>query len=177
MGNKIILVLVFSFVACILQAQININVDNDCLRKNAVTLSRTLIDLKGKEFVSNLLKNNVNFSILCAVDSSGIVIDFKKMRSNKELSRELEQEIISYLKTNLVSFYICYEKPSGFSKEESLKLIRRDLYAEGKSAHIINISFPGDLMSLYTYKRDKDKKKGLCLSKYEYLISMMNEYE
>lgn len=177
MGNKVILALVLFLVSCMLQAQTNISVDRYCLRKNAVTLSQALIDLKGKEFVSNLLNDNINFSIICAVNSSGIIIDFKRMRSNKKLPKELEQEITSYLKINLVSFYICYEKPLGLSKDESLALIKRGFFTEDKSTHIINIGFPEDLMSLYAYERDKAKEKGKCLSKYEYLTTILNEYK
>lgn len=177
MGNKVILVLVLSCVSCILQAQINISVDRYCLRENTATLSQALIDLKGKEFVSNLLDDNINLSIFCVVDSSGIITNLKKMWSNKEFPKELEQEIISYLKINLISFYICYEKPPSFSKDESLKLIKRDLFTKDKPTHIINIGFPGDLMSLYAYERDKAKEEGKCLSKYEYLITIINEYK
>ncbi len=177
MVNKVILALVLFFVSCMLQAQTNISVDRYCLRKNAVTLSQALIDFKGKEFVSNLLNDNVSFSMICAVDSSGIIIDFKRIRSNKELPKELEQEIISYLKVNLVSFYICYEKPSGLNKEESLALIKRGLFTEGRLTHIISIGFPEDLMSSYAYERDKAKEEGKCLPKYEYLITIINQYK
>ena len=69
MVNKVILALVLFFVSCILQAQTIISVDRYCLRKNVATLSQALIDLKGKEFVSNLLNDNVSFSMICAVDN------------------------------------------------------------------------------------------------------------
>ena len=177
MVNKVILALVLFFVSCILQAQTIISVDRYCLRKNVATLSQALIDLKGKEFVTNLLNDNVSFSMICAVDSSGIIIDFKRIRSNKELPKELEQEIISYLKVNHVSFYICYEKPLGLNKEESLALIKRGLFTEGRLTHIINIGFPEDLMSSYAYERDKAKEEGKCLSKYEYLTTIINQYK
>lgn len=177
MGNKIILALVLSLVIYISQAQTNISVNSCCLRNNTATLTQAFIDLKGKKFVSSLLENNVNITILCSVDSLGTVKDFRKIRSNKELPKEFGQEVLSYLKINHISFHICYEKPSGLSTEESLVLIKRDLFTEDNLTHIINIGFPGDLMSLYVYERDKAKGEGLCLSKYDYLISMIDKYK
>jgi len=179
MVNRMILILLFSFVVSALSAQVNVSFDDNCIRKNTAALSQALIDLKGENFVSNLLKNDIKFSIFCNVDSLGIVLNFIKMRSSKEFSRELEQEIILYLEANKISFYICYEKPQGLTLNEGYKLIRKDLLelSKNKNSFFTNINFPGDMMNLYCYEKDKAKKRGLFLSRYDYFVSMINKYK
>lgn len=176
MANRITLLLMFSFITLAISAQTNICVDKDCLERNSAILSQSLINLKGENFVSKLLEDNTSFLMFCDVNSLGHVIRINKICSKKEIPMELKKEIESYLIVDSVSFYICYEKPSGFKKSDAIELIRKDLHAKNKTTYLINVGFPGNLMTLYKYERDRLENQGVTLSKYEYLKHQIDSF-
>lgn len=174
MVNKI-LFFTLSFYVQIVSAQVNISFDNNCLKTNTIILSKALEELKGENFISDLLENNNSFIIFCDVDSLGHLVEVKKIRGvKKELPEGLKQEIISGLIANNVSFFICYEKPLNLTVCESYTLIRKSLLDSNITTYPINISFPGDMMQLYEDERSKYQESGIILSKYQYFKYLIN---
>lgn len=177
MVNKVIFSLILFFVSISSHSQIKLSLEENCSDINAAIFSKYLINMKGKEFVFDLLEHDFRIQVFAEIDSLGYISRIKKIRSNKELVGKFEEDLKLNLKTDSIRFFICFVKSPGLSDEESLALIKRDLFTEYKSTHMINIGFPGNLMMMYRYEKNKAKKEGSCLSKYEYLISMIDKYK
>jgi hypothetical protein len=157
----------------------NINVDYDCMRFNIVTFAQYLIDFKGKDFVSELLENDIYFVMSLKVDSSGHVLNLENIRSKQELPEHFKEELSCRFKTHPVSFYICYQySPGGISKKEYCDLLKKEWINEDKLTAVITVGFPAELViGDYKVQKDKAKERGESLSKYDYLISVIKEYK
>lgn len=177
MVNKVIFLLMLWGVSILSHSQIKLNLDGNCSDINAIIFSKYLINMKGKEFVLDLLERDFRIQVFADIDSLGYISSIKKVRSNKKLTEKFEEDLKLNLKTDSLRFFICFVKSPGLSNEESLALIKQDLFTRDNPTHIINIGFPGNLMIMYRYERDKAKKEGLCLSKYDYLLSMIDKYK
>ena len=176
MSNRILLLLFFSFVVLTTLAQ-NISVDKNCLERNAVKFSQSLIDLKGEKYVSALLDKNISLLMFCSVDSLGHFCKINKITSKKKINRKFLNEIESKLINDSVSFFLCYEKFPGLNEDDSVEKLKEDLNSENKATYLINVSFPGYLMTLYNFESDKKKSQGLNLSKYQYLKCQIEKYQ
>lgn len=176
MVNRFIILLILFSCKNIVSAQININFDSDCLNHNSAILSKMLMEAKGEEFLSDLLDENISFLLFCDVDSSGYVVEIKKIHGKKEAVVKVENTIKSLFEEFHTPFYICYEKPLGLTRCEAYRLVTSDFFKEEKTYHLINVGFPGHLMSLYQYEQEKGKEKGFVLTKCAYLISQINKY-
>ena len=174
--SRILIVLIFLSLSTDTFTQ-NINLDNDCMFFNTVNFSQYLIDFKGKDFVSELLENDINFLMSLKVDSSGHVLKLESLRSRQELPEHFKEELSCRFKTHPILFYICYQySPGGISKDEERNLIKKEWIKERKTTHVIHVSFPAILMNGYEYEKDKAKKRGKSLSKYDYLLRVMKEF-
>lgn len=176
MLNRLVLLLSIFTFGYSAHAQINISFDSDCLEKNSAILAQSLINSLGYEIVTGFLENNTHFLVFSEVDSSGGVLKFKKLISNKEVSKVLSDKVKSYLIKNKKHFFICFEKPKGFNNSDAYYLIKKENFDGNNKYHLINIGFPGDLMTFYNYEKEKANEQGLTLSKYEYLLKQIKRY-
>lgn len=154
----------------------NISVDKNCISTNSAIFGATLIKMKGEVFVSKLLDENQSFMFFFNVDTLGLVRNVEKFNSRTEINDSIVKEIITYIIEEKIRFFYCYERPMGYTDKEAIIMLKKTLFQSNKEMNLVNICFPGDLMSLYYYKKDELSKKGFHLSKIEYLKSRMDEY-
>ena len=68
-----------------------------------------------------------------------------------------------------------YERSFGYiTKASAVKSARERFQKNGVS--LINFAFPGELMNLYEYEKEKAERKGIYLSKYDYLLMQINKF-
>lgn len=176
MANKFLYLLMFWCVGMSIFAQ-RISVEKSCLEINSVILSQSFIELKGEKYVSKLLDADVSFLIFCTVDSLGHVEKINKITSKKRFDRKFISEIESKLRNDSVSFFLCYEKPSGFDEKDAITKLKRDSNTANRTEYLINVGFPGYLMSLYNYEKDKKMSQNITLSKFQYLKLQIEKYQ
>ncbi|MFT3740633.1 MAG: hypothetical protein QM786_17930 [Breznakibacter sp.] len=176
MANKILYLLMFYYVGVTTFAQ-HISVDKSCMEINSVILAQSFIELKGEKYVSKLLDANISFLIFCTVDSLGHVDKINKITSKKRLDRKFISKIESKLRIDSVSFFLCYEKPPGFDEKDVLNKLKRDLSTANRTEYLMNVGFPGYLMSLYNYEKDKKMSQNITLSKFQYLKLQIEKYQ
>lgn len=182
--RKRILILVFiSFIINSVNAQINISVDNSCINKNSKLIAQELIEIFGKDYVSELLDNNIRLLLFFKFDSLGnTTLEKSIIRNNSSIESQnssiskiekLKSDLNLNLKIKKGYFSICYERIPGWSDSASIKLISRDLYKD-KEKILINVAFPGELLIYYELDNEKAKKEGKYMTKYEYLENKIN---
>jgi hypothetical protein len=174
--SKYIFLVFFLFSFFTANSQINLNFERDCLNKNSVILSHMFIESLGENTVKKILDNNIRMVILLNVDSLGLVSDCEKIICKQNLPISLTQNILNLLTKSKKPFFICYELPRGKNDEEAYKIISKGLF-EDKKAILINVAFPGDLMTLYDYEKKEENKRGKSLTKYEYLQRRIKVFE
>lgn len=154
----------------------NVSVNNNCLNINSAIIGETLIQLKGESFVTKLLYENQSFLFFVNVDSVGCVKSVEKVKSKIDINDDIVKDISSFIIENQMCVYNCFERPIGYSDKEAIEMIEKDLLPNDKGLYIVNISFPGDLMILYNYKKGELSKQGINLSKIEYLKLQITGY-
>ncbi len=173
--TKILYFLTFSLLCTFsLKAQSNINVDSDCLNRNSLLLSRLLIKDLGEEKIKYFLENDIRFLIFYKVDSLGYTEFVRAKVFPDSLTNIVSREIDNQIKIRNNYFYVCYERFPNHTKESSLEIISRDLFKE-QDYQFINVAFPGETMIMYNIEKDNANKKGKQLSKYEYLLTILNK--
>lgn len=177
--NRIIILSVFLSISINNAFTQNINVDNDCLSFNTTIFTQYLTDFKGKDFVSELLDNDIYFILYLIVDSSGCVLELERIRTQCELPEHFKEELSHRFKTHPISFFICYQYLPGKTNEEACDIIRKGWSDEneGRLTDKVFVGFPGVLMISYEYQKEKAKKRGVSLSKYDYLMSEIEPYK
>lgn len=181
--RKRILILVFiCFIINSVSAQINISVDNSCMEKNSILIAQELIKIFGKDYVSELLDNNIYLLLFFNVDSLGNMTLVKSIiRNNSSNESQNTSNYIEKLKSDLNLnlrikkgyFSICYERFQGWSDSASIELISRDLFKDKKQI-LINVAFPGELLIYYKLENEKLIKEGKNITNYEYLENKIN---
>jgi hypothetical protein len=72
-----------------------------------------------------------------------------------------------------VSFFICYHlDPSNVDKRDIINSQKEKF--EKNSTRTICIAFPGELMSLYDYEKEKNNN---CFSSINYLLQQIENYQ
>lgn len=133
-------ILLFFLVINYSLAQSNKNFDEKCTSENSKILYQSVTNLKGKKFVSRLIKKNTSFLVFLELDSAGFVLDLRKIKVKGYVPNGFEKKLEHYLIKNKVKFYYCYEKPSGIDEKRAVELINIDKV----HSPIINIPFPGN---------------------------------
>ena len=156
-------------------AQINVNIDSDCLVRNSATISNAMVCIFGKDSVKQILKNNINIVFVCNVDSLGYIKKLERIWSKQEISDNFTVSIENYLVSNKIRFYICYaQDPPNITKTCIVASVRE--HFKNNKGIIISYGFPGELMKLYEYEKEKAREKGFCLSKYDYFLKQISRY-
>jgi hypothetical protein len=154
MVNRLLSTIFLLIIVNIANCQINVKVENDCLENNTAILSQFLLDEFGESFVSFWLNNEMDIIFFIEVDSLGYVKRLlrvnKKYFDDKQISK-FESQLIR----KKIRFYICYGSLPGEGVEESRKIIISGL--KGINEHIVSPSFPGQMMSLYNYNKEKNQ--------------------
>ena len=71
--------------------------------------------------------------------------------------------------TNGTHFSVCYFKdPPDITEELIVNGVREDFMEKGYKS--IAVGFPGGLLSSYNLKEEEFMERGICLSKFEYLM-------
>jgi hypothetical protein len=175
--NNITLTFAFLFFSTMSIFSQNISVDKNCISTNSAIFGETLIQMKGEYFVSKLLDDNQSLLFFVNVDSVGSVRNVEKVNSKIDINDSIVKEIIACIIEKEIHFFYCFERPIGYTDKEAIKMLKKTLFHNNSNKlYLINISFPGDLMSLYYYKKDELSKKGIYLSKIEYLKLRIAEY-
>jgi hypothetical protein len=156
-------------------AQINVSIDSACLIRNSATISKAMIEALGKDSVEHLLNNQTNITFVCNVDSLGYIKNIEKIRSKQELSDNFAVFMENYLGSNKIRFYICYVKdPPEITNTDIIEYARE--YFKNSKSKVIGFGFPGELMNLYEYEKEKAREEGICLSKYDYLLMQISRF-
>ena len=87
-------------------AQINVSIDNNCLKHNFAIISKAIIEKFGKDSVKHLLNNKTNISFVCGVDSFGYIKKIERIWSKQEVSDKFIVSIENYLISNKIPFYL-----------------------------------------------------------------------
>ncbi len=154
-------------------AQINISLDGNCLEHNSAIMSKAIIDTFGEDSVKRWINNNTRILFTANVDSLGHILKIEKVRTKQEISSNIICSIENYLIKNKVHFFICYaQDPPDITKNHIIDSVREDF--KNNDNKFISIGFPGELISLYGYEREK--AQNTCLSKYDYLLLQINKY-
>lgn len=156
-------------------SQIYVSIDSDCLKRNSAIISKAMIEIFGKDSIRNLLEDNIQMIIMPQVDSLGFVLKIEKIRSKWSITNNFVTSLERSLITNRVRFYICYTKDPP-NIQESIIIANVREYFKNNSSKGIVLGFPGELMSLYEYEKEKARKEGVCLSKYDYLLMQISSY-
>ncbi|MBP1631523.1 MAG: hypothetical protein H6Q15_2416 [Bacteroidetes bacterium] len=177
MINKLVLLFITCFIVSFSSAQINVSLDRNCLSINSALLAQSLIKAIGADNVKELIENEVSFLSVSDVDSLGRICKFDKLLSQKgSLPEDAMNKLELYLIKRETRFFICYDKLPGINDNDAYKIITEDLFARNEKSLIINVSFPGDLMILYEYEKEKAEKRNRKLSKYVYLRRQIKKY-
>lgn len=165
----IICISTFSF------AQINISIDDNCLKYNSATVAKTMLVLLGEDSIKEILYNNFQIVFLSQVDSAGHVLKIEKVNTkwthNNNFITLIEKQLIA----NDIQFYICFSKsPSEINETAIIKSLRD--YYKYNNGKIISFSFPGELMNSYEYENNKASEMGVYLSKFDYLLIQIDKY-
>lgn len=156
-------------------AQINVSIESDCLIRNSATISNAMIGVLGEDSVKQILNNKINITFVCNVDSLGYIKKIEKIRSKQELSDNFTVSMEYYLVLNRIRFYICYaQDPPDITKTCIIESARE--HFKNCNGKIISFGFPGELMNLYEYEKEKAREKGICLSKYDYLLMQISRF-
>lgn len=175
MVNRIILCMIFFNIVLEISSQ-NISINRDCQEKNTAVFSQSLIDLKGEKFISKILEKHIYYLMFCEVDSLGYVLNIKKIRSKKEISKKLIKQIESYLIEKNIRFDICYNELPNKKPNETIELLKKELSTKKDTTYIINVSFPGTLLYLYDYEQNHINTTDSILTKYTYLKKQIRKY-
>jgi len=156
-------------------AQINVSINSDCPIRNSAIISKAMIGALGKDSVKHFLNKKTNITFVCNVDSLGYVKKIEKIWSKQKVSENFIVSVENYLVSNRIRFYICYAKdPPDVTKTDIIESVRE--HFKDNKGKIINFGFPGELMNLYEYEKEKARKKGICLSKYDYLLMQISRF-
>jgi hypothetical protein len=156
-------------------AQINVSIESDCLIRNSATISSAVIGVLGEDSVKQILNNKINITFVCNVDSLGYIKKLERIWSKQEVSDNFAISMERYLVSNRICFYICYaQDPPNITKTCIIESVRE--HFKNSNGKIISFSFPGELMNLYEYEKEKARGKGFCLSKYDYLLMQINSF-
>jgi hypothetical protein len=137
-------------------------------------LAESLINLNGIGFVSKLLEEDSNIILFLEVDSAGNVL--KIVKTKGEFPSIMQSGLLSFLINEKICFKICYETLPGKSDEEMFQLTKQEIRSSHRTSFLISISFPGSLMSLYQYEKEKLEQQNIELSKIVYLKVMISRF-
>ena len=176
-ANKFLLILCSLQIGIVAYSQYNLNFDADCLKHNSAILSQTLIEVVGKDEVTNLLESKLVFSINFTVDSLGYVknINRTSLKFPKQLNDSIKIKIIDYLVKNKRRFFICYDIHPEKDKSKMYKIITEDYRKSKEQLHAYG-GFPLDLSFYNSYKwyLEENPKKPLTI--FEYLQKELKKY-
>ena len=150
---------------------VNISFDHYCVTKNSAIIAQSLIEFIGADSVNRLLDNKFRMMLTCEVDHQGHVIKLIRTRINGEIPDNFENDLEIFLIKNPIYFYICYSLDMGERKDIAYYRI-----VNSRTDYHITFGFPGDLMSIYDYEREKLEKQGVFLSRYDYLRQQIKKY-
>jgi len=156
-------------------SQINVSIDSDCLKRNSAIISKAMIEVFGEESIKKMLDDNIQMVIMPLVDSVGRVLKIEKIRSKWSITNDFVASIENHLITNGVRFYICYTKDPPDTQKSLIIDSARNCFKNNNSKGIA-FGFPGELISLYEYEKEKALKEGVCLSKYDYLLMQIGSF-
>lgn len=177
MINRLILLFITCFIVSFSKAQINVSLDRDCLSINSALLAQSLIKVVGSNKVKELIENEVRFLSVWEVDSLGRICKFDKLLPQKgSLPENAMNKLEHFLIKRETRFFICYDKLPGINDNDAYKIITEHLFARNEKSLIINVSFPGDLMVLYEYEKEKAEKRSKKISRYEYFRRQIKKY-
>lgn len=150
-------------------SQIRVGFDSDCLLGNSAILSDAMINCFGEDSVKHWIDNNINITFIISIDSTGRTQKINRIWTKKAFSLDLVQLIEDYLITSGTHFSVCYFKdPPDITEELIVNGVRED-FMENRYKNIA-VGFPGGLLSSYNLKKEEFVKKGIHLSKFEYLM-------
>lgn len=174
MKNTIIILCLLLYPFLYLFSQINISLDNNCLKYNSATIAKVMIRVLGEDSIKQMLDKNTNVTFICKVDSFGYTSKIIRTFSRQDLSTNFMSLIEDYLVNNNVRFFICYQNnPPYLNKDTIINSVRKK-FKKNNSLKIGSVSFPGELMNLYEY--EKTRENNFCLSKYDYLLIQINKF-
>nr|WP_320036864.1 hypothetical protein [uncultured Bacteroides sp.] len=177
MMNRLIILFITCFIVSFSNAQINVSLDRDCLDINSAMLAQSLIKVVGSNKVKELIENKVRFLSVWEVDSLGRICNFDKLLSQKgSLPEDAMNKLEHFLIKRGKRFFICYDKLPGINDNDAYKIITEHLFARNEKSLIINVSFPGELMILYEYEKEKAEKQNCKLSRYVYFRKQIKKY-
>ncbi|MDO5666178.1 MAG: hypothetical protein Q4G63_13125 [Bacteroidia bacterium] len=174
---KILIITIFLYFSIFMLSfsQINISIDENCLKRNSALISKALIDTFGEDSIRFLLNNDIGIMFISQVDSLGNILKIEKVRSKWVINNDFVSSIEANLIKNKIRFYICYtQDPSNIQKNQIITSARE--HFKNSNWKIINFGFPGELMNLYEYERKNARKESICLSKYDYLLRQINRF-
>lgn len=175
MRKLFITMLLFFNISILSFSQINVSIENDCLKHNSALISKAMIETFGEDSIRFLLNNDFHFVFTAKVDSLGNILKIEKVRSKWTITDSFVTSIETNLIKNKVCFYICYAHvPLDIPKEHIIDYAREHFKKENWK--YISFGFPGELMSLYEYEKLKAKEEGVCLSKYEYFLKQIKRF-
>jgi len=157
-------------------SQVNVSFDSDCMKYNSAIISKAMIETFGEDSIKKLLDNNIQIVFISSVDSLGHILDIIKINSRQKLENNFVNMIENYLVINEVRFFICYQQDASDINKCKVIDYERKQFKKSHSRLIGSIAFPGELMNLYEYEKEKAKVQNICLSKYDYLLLQMNKY-
>lgn len=173
--NKTIIISFFFCISIYSFSQVNVSIDRDCLDYNAAIISKAMLVTFGEDSIRHLLDNNIYIVFSPQVDSLGRTLKINKIRSKWSITNDFVNSIETYLITNKIHFYICFANDPPDKQLSHTIDYAREYFKKNKSISIA-FGFPGELMNLYEYEKEKVSKEGHCLSKYDYLLMQINKY-
>jgi hypothetical protein len=111
-GNKLILLLFFLSIGFPAHPQYNLNFDwTDCGHSNSAIFSQALIEVCGKEKITEWLETKRSFCMTFTIDSLGYVLDANPKISHTRglINDTIQYKIKDYLVNEGKRFYICYD--------------------------------------------------------------------
>lgn len=168
--NKIRILITLLVYSSATYCQKGINFEKDCLLNNSLIMAEILYQSIEKDSLNILLEKNINFTIVCDLNSSGQFLGFRKIWNQNVLSKDILSKMKKKLLQGKICFYVCYEPESRSRKKEIIESIDKRGYVN------IAINFPGEIMSLYNGE-NIHKKENSTLSKYDFIKGLITKHK
>lgn len=175
MKSKVILCLATFLLSMQTFFSQDISIHKDCMNINAAILAEKLISQKGEEFVVPLLQKGSYFVFRVNCDSIGSARAIEKVYSKGKKNIKLIDEISTVIIENELHLSICYMNDWPMP-ESHLEKMKRDELPNKEGLYGTTLIFPGGLMSRYNLTKDEFLKKGVNLSRFEYLKLQISKY-
>jgi hypothetical protein len=166
--NKIKILIILLVYSGIAYCQKGVNFEKDCLLNNSLIMAEVLYQSIEKDSLNIFLEKNINFTMVCDLNSSGQFLGFRKIWNQHALSKNILSKIEKKLLQEKIYFYVCYELESQSRKKEIIESIDKRGYVN------IAINFPGEIISLYSCK-NMHRKGARTLSKYDFIKDLITK--